>query len=39
MSFYSYKNANPRNCPCAINGDALSGLSEKICIQTKRVYD
>ena len=26
MSFYSYKNANPRNCPCAINGDALNGL-------------
>ena len=39
MSFYSYKNANPGNCPCAINGDALSGLSEKVCIQTKRVYD
>ena len=39
MSFYSYKNANPGNCPCAINGDALSGLSEKVCNQTKRVYD
>lgn len=39
MSFYSYKNANPQNCPCAINGDALSGLTEKVCIQVKRVYD
>lgn len=39
MSFYSYKNANPRNCPSAISGDALSGLNEKVCIQVKRVYD
>lgn len=39
MSFYSYKNANPQNCPCAISGDALSGLTEKVCVQVKRVYD
>lgn len=39
MSFYSYKNANPRCCPGAIAGDAVSGLSERVCVQVKRVYD
>ncbi|MDR0929173.1 MAG: hypothetical protein LBM74_05605, partial [Oscillospiraceae bacterium] len=39
MSFYSYKNANPSCCPGLITGDALSGLTEKVCVQVKRVYD
>ena len=39
MSFYSYKNANPTACPCAISGNALDGLQEKVCVQVKRVYD
>lgn len=39
MSFYSYKNANPNNCPCNIVGDATEGLVEKVCVQVKRVYD
>jgi len=39
MSFYSYKNANPRCCPGTLSGDALSGLTERVCVQVKRVYD
>ncbi|MDR0397527.1 MAG: hypothetical protein LBH66_09550 [Oscillospiraceae bacterium] len=39
MSFYSYKNGNPGSCPGVIAGDALGGLSEKVCVQVKRVYD
>ena len=39
MSFYSYKNANPRSCPGTISGDGLSGLTERVCLQVKRVYD
>ena len=39
MSFYSYKNANPANCPGVISGSALDGLTEKVCIQVQRVYD
>jgi len=39
MSFYSYKNANPACCPGTINGNALDGLQEKVCVQVKRVYD
>lgn len=39
MSFYSYKNANPRSCPGVISGDGLSGLTERVCLQVKRVYD
>jgi len=39
MSFYSYKNATPACCPGAINGNALEGLQEKVCVQVKRVYD
>lgn len=39
MSFYSYKNATPTCCPGAINGNALDGLQEKVCVQVKRVYD
>lgn len=39
MSFYSYKNANPRCCPGIISGDVLAGLNERVCVQVKRVYD
>lgn len=40
MSFYSYKNTNSTHCPCnMMNGEALNGLNEKICIQVQRVYD
>lgn len=39
MSFYSYKNAHTACCPGAINGNALDGLQEKVCVQVKRVYD
>ena len=39
MSFYSYKNATPACCPGTINGNALDGLQEKVCVQVKRVYD
>ncbi len=39
MSFYSYKNGNPACCPGSINGNALDGLQEKVCVQVKRVYD
>ena len=39
MSFYSYKNATPACCPGTINGNALDGLQERVCVQVKRVYD
>ncbi|MBR6569866.1 MAG: hypothetical protein IKK75_05375 [Clostridia bacterium] len=39
MSFYSYKNAQTACCPGVINGNALDGLQEKVCVQVKRVYD
>lgn len=39
MSFYSYKNANTDACPGALNGNALNGLNQRVCIQVKNVYD
>lgn len=40
MSFYSYKNANAKHCPCNLSGsEVLAGLNEKVCIQVQRVYD
>jgi hypothetical protein len=39
MSFFSYKNANAEQCPGSIVGSALSGLTEKICVQVKNVFD
>ncbi len=39
MSFYSYKNGNPRCCPGPLEGNQLDGLNEKICVQVQRVYD
>ena len=37
MSFFS--NFNSDRCPCAITGNPLNGLNEKICVQVKRVFD
>lgn len=39
MSFYSYKNANTDTCPGVVNGNILSGLNQRVCIQVKNVYD
>lgn len=39
MSFYSYKNANGDICPGVVNGNILSGLNQRVCIQVKNVYD
>lgn len=39
MSFYSYKNANADLSPGICRGNICQGLTEKICIQVKNVYD
>ena len=39
MSFYSTRNAESVICPGRICGDATLGLSERVCIQVKKVYD
>lgn len=39
MSFYSYKNADNEVCPGRIRGEATKHLTERVCIQVKRVYD
>ncbi|MDO4739825.1 MAG: hypothetical protein Q4A66_04080 [Eubacteriales bacterium] len=41
MSFYSYKNSDGScACPGTMNcGNAINGLSERICVQVKNVYD
>ena len=39
MSFYSYKNANSDAAPGMANGNILTGLNQKVCIQVKNVYD
>ena len=39
MSFYSYKNANAECSPGVVNGNILSGLNRRVCIQVKNVYD
>ena len=39
MSFYSYKNANAEASPGAVNGNILTGLNQRVCIQVKNVYD
>ncbi|MBQ3223148.1 MAG: hypothetical protein IJB41_06010, partial [Clostridia bacterium] len=41
MSFYSYKNSDGScACPGTVNGNnVLSGLTERICVQVKNVYD
>ena len=37
MSFFS--NFQSDRCPCQITGNPLNGLCEKVCIQTKKVFD
>ena len=39
MSFYSYKNAHSDTCPGVVNGNILSGLNQRVCVQVKNVYD
>ena len=39
MSFYSYKNANAEASPGSVNGNILTGLNQRVCIQVKNVYD
>jgi len=39
MSFYSYKNANVECSPGMVNGNILTGLNQRVCIQVKNVYD
>ncbi len=39
MSFFSYKNASSDLCPGSIVGSATQGLTERICVQVKNVYD
>ena len=37
MSFYS--NFQSDKCPCAISGNPLNGLTEKVCIQAEKIFD
>lgn len=37
MSFFS--NYQSDRCPCQLTGNPLNGLCEKVCIQTKKVFD
>ena len=37
MSFFC--NFQSDRCPGAINGNPLNGLCEKVCIETKKVFD
>lgn len=40
MSFFSYKNCNKDLCPGRIDpADITKGMCERVCIQTKRVFD
>ncbi|MBR3750254.1 MAG: hypothetical protein IKK58_00620 [Clostridia bacterium] len=39
MSFYSYRQGSGDVCPGRINGDCTRGLTERVCIQVKKVYD
>ena len=39
MSFYSYKNANSDACPGVVNGNILTGLNQRVCVQVKNIYD
>ena len=36
MSFYSYKNANAECSPGVVNGNILTGLNQRVCIQVRR---
>ena len=37
MSFYS--NFQSDKCPCAITGNPINGLTEKVCIQAEKIFD
>ncbi len=37
MSFYS--NFQSDKCPCAITGNPLNGITEKVCIQAEKIFD
>ena len=39
MSFYSYRQGRNDVCPGRISGDCTRGLTERVCIQVKKVYD
>jgi len=39
MSFFSYKNGNSEMTPGCITGNPCQGLTERVCIQVKNVYD
>lgn len=39
MSFYSYKNGENAACPGRINGDCTAGITERVCVQVKKIYD
>ena len=39
MSFYSYKNSESDVCPGRIAGEGASGVTERVCIQVKKIYD
>lgn len=39
MSFYSYRNSDNDVCPGRISGEATRGITERVCIQVKKVYD
>ncbi len=39
MSFYSYRSSDNDICPGRITGDCTRGLTERVCIQVKKVYD
>ena len=39
MSFYSYRNSSGDICPGKISGDCTHGITERVCIQVKKVYD
>lgn len=37
MSFFS--NFQSDKCPCAITGNPLNGLTEKVCVQVEKIFD
>jgi len=39
MSFYSLRNAGGEVSPGRVNGDAMCGIIERVCVEVKKVYD
>lgn len=39
MSFYSTKNAMSNCCPGRVCGEGTQGVTERVCVQVKKVYD